>query len=78
MLAWVLNTPLTKLCIAIKLFNNFIQSSLFFNNIAPVIKTELDFSLILCNAICDQFNRKCYLMYLFFVYSYVVSKIEKK
>ena len=41
-------------------------------------KKELDFSLILCNAICDQCNRKYYLMHLFFVHSYVASKIEEK
>ena len=36
-----------------------------------VNKTELDFSLVLCNAICDQ-------LYLFFIHSYVASKIETK
>ena len=44
-----------------------------------VNKTKLDFSLILCNALWDQqCKRKCQLMYLFFVHSYVASKIEKK
>ena len=38
-------------------FDNFIQN-LFFDAIALVNKTELDFSLILCNAIYDQCNRK--------------------
>ena len=41
------------------LVDNFIKSFVFFNAIASVNKTELDFSLILCNAICDQSNRRC-------------------
>ena len=41
-------------------------------------KAELDFDLILCIAICDQYNRKWQAMDLFFVLSYVTSKIEKQ
>lgn len=36
------------------LFNNFIQSFVYFNDIALVNKTESDFGLILRNAICDE------------------------
>ena len=36
-----------------------------------VNKTELDFSLILCNSMCDQ-------IFFFFFHSYVASKIETK
>ena len=32
----------------------FIQNFIFFNDIVSVNKKELDFSLIWCNAICDQ------------------------
>ena len=66
MLAWVLNALLTKVYIAIELLDSFIQSFVFFRDMVQVNNTELDFSLILCNAIC-----------LFFVHSYVASKIER-
>ena len=48
-----------------KLFDNFIQSLVFFNAIASVSSTELDFNLILCNSICDLCNRKCYNVLIF-------------
>ena len=38
----------------IQLFYNYNQNFVFFDDIALVNKTELDFSLILCDAICDQ------------------------
>ena len=38
----------------IESFYSFIQNFDFFNDIASVKKTELDFSLILSNVVCDQ------------------------
>ena len=52
----------------IELLFNFIQSFVF---CSLVNKTELNISLDLCNAICEQ-------LFIFFVDSYVALKIEMK
>ena len=53
-----LNPSLTTIQIAIELLDNFIESFVFLKDIASVNKKELNFSSILCNAICDQCNKK--------------------
>ena len=51
----------------------------FFNAIASVKKkNRIGFYFDLRNTICDQCNRKCSLIYLFLVHSYVAVEIKKK
>ena len=52
--------------------------TIFFNAKSSVNKTELDFSMNLCNVICEQCNRKCPLIYLFFFHINVAAKMEEK
>ena len=70
MLAWVLNTPLTTISIAIELF--------YFDDIVSVDKGELYFSLISCNVICDQCFVFVVVVVVVVFHSYVASKMEQK